>query len=66
MAALSSTCECPGKTRRNGFYISNRLNVYNEQTATPIDLYRNEVLLLSVTATCSDAVIDVIKENSGK
>ncbi len=45
--------------------ISNRLNVYNEQTAPLVDFYRNEGLLLSVKATSSEAVIDAIKEKLG-
>lgn len=46
--------------------ISNRLNVYNEQTAPLVDFYKNEGMLLSVAATSSDAVIDAIKEKLGK
>ncbi len=42
--------------------ISNRLNVYNDQTAPLVDFYKNEGLLLSVAATSSDDVIDAIKE----
>ena len=42
--------------------ISNRLNVYNDQTAPLVDFYKNEGLLLSVAATSSDSVIDAIKE----
>ncbi len=45
--------------------ISNRLNVYNEQTAPLVDFYRNEGMLLSVEATSSDAVIDAIKAKLG-
>ena len=45
--------------------ISNRLNVYNEQTAPLVDFYRNEGLLLSVQATSSEAVIDAIKNKLG-
>lgn len=41
--------------------ISNRLNVYTEQTAPLVGFYKNEGLLLSVEATSSDAVIDAIK-----
>ena len=41
--------------------ISNRLNVYNDQTAPLVGFYKNEGLLLSVNATSSDAVIDAIK-----
>ncbi len=41
--------------------ISNRLNVYNDQTAPLVGFYKNEGLLLSVEATSSDAVIDAIK-----
>jgi adenylate kinase len=46
--------------------ISNRLNVYNEQTAPLVGFYKDEGLLLSVNATSSDAVIDAIKEKIGK
>lgn len=42
--------------------ISNRLNVYNQQTAPLVGFYKKEGLLLSVDATSSDAVIDAIKE----
>lgn len=42
--------------------ISNRLNVYNDQTAPLVGFYRDEGLLLSVNATSSDAVIDAIKK----
>jgi adenylate kinase len=45
--------------------ISNRLEVYNDQTAPLVDFYRNEGMLLSVAATSSDAVIDAIKEKIG-
>ncbi len=45
--------------------ISNRLNVYNDQTAPLVGFYKNEGLLLSVAATSSDAVIDAIKEKIG-
>jgi adenylate kinase len=41
--------------------ISNRLNVYNEQTAPLVGFYKDEGLLLSVEATSSDAVIEAIK-----
>ena len=46
--------------------ISNRLNVYNDQTAPLVDFYKNEGMLLSVQATSSDAVIDAIKQKLGK
>jgi adenylate kinase len=45
--------------------ISNRLNVYNDQTAPLVDFYKKEGLLLSVKATSSDAVIDAIKAKLG-
>ncbi len=45
--------------------ISNRLNVYNDQTAPLVDFYKNEGMLLSVQATSSDAVIDAIKQKLG-
>jgi len=46
--------------------ISNRLDVYNEKTAPLADFYDNEGMLLTVTATSSDAVIDAIKQKLGK
>jgi adenylate kinase len=46
--------------------ISNRLNVYNAQTAPLVDFYKNEGMLLSVNATSSDAVINAIKKKLGK
>ena len=46
--------------------ISNRLNVYNDQTAPLVGFYKDEGLLLSVNATSSDAVINAIKEKLGK
>jgi len=45
--------------------ISNRLNVYNAQTAPLVDFYKKEGMLLSVQATSSDAVIDAIKAKLG-
>ena len=42
--------------------ISNRLKVYNDQTAPLVGFYKNEGMLLSVNATSSDAVINAIKE----
>ena len=45
--------------------ISNRLNVYNKQTAPLVDFYKKEGMLLSVQATSSDAVIDAIKKKLG-
>ncbi|KAA0445219.1 MAG: adenylate kinase [Candidatus Thioglobus sp.] len=41
--------------------ISNRLNVYNEQTAPLVGFYQAEDLLLSVDATSSEAVISAIQ-----
>lgn len=46
--------------------ISNRLDVYNEKTAPLAGFYEKEGMLLTVTATSSDAVIDAIKEKLGK
>ena len=46
--------------------ISNRLNVYNAQTAPLVDFYKNEGMLLSVKATSSDAVIEAITAELGK
>jgi adenylate kinase len=45
--------------------ISNRLNVYNAQTAPLVDFYKKEGMLLSVQATSSDAVINAIKGKLG-
>lgn len=45
--------------------ISNRLNVYNAQTAPLVDFYKKEGMLLSVQATSSDAVIEAIKNKLG-
>jgi len=45
--------------------ISNRLEVYNEQTAPLAGFYEKEGSLLSIDATSSDAVIDAIKEKIG-
>jgi len=45
--------------------ISNRLEVYNDQTAPLVGFYKDEGLLLSVNATSSDAVINAIKAKIG-
>ena len=45
--------------------ISNRLNVYNDQTAPLIGFYDNEGMLLTVDATSSDAVIEAIQAKLG-
>ena len=45
--------------------ISNRLNVYNDQTAPLVGFYKEEGLLLSVDATSSDAVINAITAKIG-
>jgi adenylate kinase len=45
--------------------ISHRLDTYNEKTAPLVDFYRNEGLLMTVSATSSDAVIDAIKQKLG-
>ncbi|MES9837084.1 MAG: adenylate kinase [Candidatus Thiodiazotropha sp.] len=45
--------------------ISNRLDVYNEKTAPLVDFYKNENMLLSVTATESDLVVNAIRERLG-
>ncbi|MFK5986792.1 MAG: adenylate kinase [Pseudomonadota bacterium] len=45
--------------------ISNRLEVYNEQTAPLAGFYENEGMLLKVDATSSDAVINAIKAKIG-
>jgi len=46
--------------------ISNRLDVYNKQTAPLADFYKKEGLLIAVNATSSDVVIDAIKAKLGK
>jgi len=45
--------------------ISNRLEVYNEKTSPLIGFYDNEGMLLTVSATSSDAVINAIQERLG-
>ncbi len=45
--------------------ISNRLNIYNDQTASLVGFYKEEGLLLSVDATSSDSVINAIKAKIG-
>ena len=45
--------------------ISNRLNVYNDQTAPLIGFYEGEGMLLTVDATSSDAVIEAITAKLG-
>lgn len=45
--------------------ISNRLEVYNKMTAPLAGFYEKEGLLLTVTATSSDTVIDAIKGKLG-
>ncbi|MEJ2456173.1 MAG: adenylate kinase [Candidatus Thiodiazotropha sp.] len=45
--------------------ISNRLDVYNEKTAPLVDFYKDEGMLLTVSATDSDAVVEAIQERLG-
>ena len=45
--------------------ISNRLDVYNEKTAPLAGFYEKEGMLLTVSATESQAVIDAIKKKIG-
>lgn len=45
--------------------ISNRLDTYNEKTAPLVGFYKNEGLLITVSASSSDAVIDAIKKKLG-
>ena len=45
--------------------ISNRLDVYNEKTAPLAGFYEKEGMLLTVTATSSDDVINAIKKRIG-
>ena len=42
--------------------IKKRLDTYNEKTAPLIDFYKNEGILLNVSATSSDVVFKAIKE----
>jgi adenylate kinase len=42
--------------------ISNRLDVYNEKTAPLVGFYKNEGMLLTVSATDSDAVVEAIQD----
>jgi adenylate kinase len=42
--------------------ISNRLDVYQEKTAPLVDFYKNKAMLLTVSATSSEAVVDAIQE----
>ena len=46
--------------------IGNRLDVYNEKTAPLANFYEGEGMILTVSATSSDAVIDAITEKLGK
>ncbi len=45
--------------------IGNRLDVYNEKTAPLAGFYEKEGMLLTVSATSSEAVIDAIKQRLG-
>lgn len=45
--------------------ISNRLDVYNQKTAPLAGFYEKEGMLMTVTATSSDAVIDAVKKKVG-
>ncbi len=45
--------------------IGNRLDVYNEKTAPLAEFYEKEGMLLTVSATSSEAVIDAITEKLG-
>jgi len=45
--------------------ISNRLDVFNEQTAPLAGFYEKEGMMLTVSATSSDDVINAIKERVG-
>jgi adenylate kinase len=45
--------------------ISNRLDVYNEKTAPLVDFYNNENMLLTVSATSSEVVVNAIQERLG-
>ncbi len=41
--------------------ISHRLDIYNEKTAPLVNFYRQEGLLLTITAPTSEGVVDAIK-----
>ncbi|MFN2308881.1 MAG: adenylate kinase [Gammaproteobacteria bacterium] len=45
--------------------IGNRLDVYNQKTAPLADYYQKEGLLMTVSATSSEVVIDAIKKKLG-
>ncbi|MES9848088.1 MAG: adenylate kinase [Candidatus Thiodiazotropha sp.] len=45
--------------------ISNRLDVYKEKTAPLVDFYKNENMLLTVSATSSEVVVNAIQERLG-
>ncbi|MEW8691771.1 MAG: adenylate kinase [Candidatus Thiodiazotropha endolucinida] len=45
--------------------ISNRLDVYNQKTAPLVDFYKNENMLLTVSATSSEVVVNAIQERLG-
>ncbi len=45
--------------------ISNRLDVYNEKTAPLVDFYKNEDMLLTVSATSSEVVVSAIQKRLG-
>jgi adenylate kinase len=45
--------------------ISNRLDVYNEKTAPLVDFYKNENMLLTVSATSSEVVVNAIQQRLG-
>jgi len=45
--------------------ISNRLEVYNDQTAPLVDFYRQEGLLLSVQTSDSEPVLEALKSRLG-
>ncbi|MCU7876228.1 MAG: adenylate kinase [Candidatus Thiodiazotropha sp. (ex Lucinoma borealis)] len=45
--------------------ISNRLDVYNEKTAPLVGFYKNEDMLLTVSATSSEVVVNAIQERLG-
>lgn len=46
--------------------ISKRLETYNEKTAPLIGFYEKEGLLVNVTATSSEAVVDAVQANLGR
>ncbi len=67
---VEGVCDkCGGKTVQRDDEteeaISNRLDVYNEKTAPLVGFYKNEDMLLTVSATSSEVVVSAIQERLG-